>query len=89
MKNYTIFDKLAIPAEYFAEVNDILNDIKGRFRMTDDDIMKYSELFESEHEKYIENYPKSIRDNFFADLILKRNNGIRAARDYIEAYYKD
>lgn len=80
---YVVF-KLNIPAEYYCKVNDILNEFMDRYSMSESDILKYSILIERKHQEYIENFPESINNNFFDSLVMKRNNGVKAAKDFID-----
>lgn len=77
--------KLNIPAEYYCKVNDILNEFMDKYNMSEGDIMQLAPLIQRKHDEYVEQFPESMNNNFFDELILKRNNGVRAAKDFIDS----
>lgn len=82
-KKYIAF-KLAIPTEYYCKVNDILNELMNRFNMSEGDIKSLGYLIDTKNNEFIKNFPDSLGNNFFEDLINKRDNGLKAVKVFIE-----
>lgn len=85
---FTLFD-IVIPPEYFVQVTDILNDIMRKYNMSKEDIEKLGPMFEDKDLEYVGEFPQSMNDNFFDELIMRRNDGIRAAKSFIDEQLKD
>ena len=85
---FTLFD-IVIPPEYFVQVTDILNDIMRKYNMSKEDIEKLGPMFEDKNEEYVGEFPQSMNDNFFDELFMRRNDGIRAAKSFIDEQLKD
>lgn len=85
---FTLFD-LVIPPEYFSQVTDILNDFMRKYNMSKDDIEKLGPLFKDRNEEYIREFPESMNDNFFDEMILRRNDGVRAAKNFVDDELKE
>lgn len=82
-KKYVAF-RLDIPPEYYCKVNDILNEFMDRFNMSEGDVLKLSDLMVAKNREFMENFPDSMENNFFSELIMRRNNGVRAAKDFVD-----
>lgn len=80
---FTLFD-LVIPPEYFVGVTDILNEMMRKYNMGKEDIEALGPMFIDKNNEYVENFPENMNDNFFDEIIVRRNDGLRAVKSFID-----